>query len=106
MNFVMTSKRVQFRLRLYTLYQENKKVVFVSPYNQNELVSEVPCDIENPNTYLVPSDEENSRLIFIESDVLSDDERDHKGNSLYDWYSLHSHVEELYESGWKIRELF
>ena len=97
----MVSNRAEFRLKIYTLFRENKKVVFVSPYDKKELVAPVPSDVENPNTYLIPSDKQDSELISIESDTITSDSEREVQELRFDWYSLHSHVEELYESGWK-----
>lgn len=108
----------QFRLDVYNIFRRGNRVRWVSPYdNEQEFDSPVPSNVEDPNTYSIPLDQQESNLFSFSLEPFTPDPEDEFDHGViakaegapvdlfYDWGTLHSHVERLFHSGWKILEL-
>jgi hypothetical protein len=114
----------QFRLDVYNIFRRGNRVRWVSPYDNNEeFDSPVPSNVEDPNTYLIPLDQEQSNLFSFSLEPFTpdpEDDNDFDHNQVdrviakaegapvdlcYNWGTLHGYIEGLYHSGWTILEL-
>lgn len=85
----------QFRLDYYGLCERSES--FVWRHEQLDLTIECPLpdDIDNPNCYAVP-DNENS-YCYIKTDFLPE-------YNEFNWGTLHAYIENLYLQGWTIQQ--
>lgn len=87
---------VDGRLLAYRFYMKGS-VLWTHPSISHEVLCSQPSDIDNPNTFELPTFCKRKPTKHVHNDYIEEVD-------CWSWGNLHSHVERLFMEGWLCRE--